>query len=145
MRSCAIHSGRCHAERTHHSVCESPPKGSFSCQEFVLQLCNCYKVRAHAKEPKLLEEHLGKMPDLPKPMCPPGVPIIGEFIRDCVRGNRKLAQSSQLISLPLLFSNRNGRETGTPMTREEGILKSSKELPLKLTRHLHFQTASAVM
>lgn len=132
--SCAVRSGRCHAERTLHSVCESAPKGSFSCQEFTLRLCNCYKVHAHAKGPKLLERHLGQTPGLPKPVCPPGVPMIGEFIRDCVRGDRKLAQSYQLTS-PLA----NGKEAGTPMTREEGILKSSQELLLKLTRHLHFK------
>lgn len=101
MGSRAIRSGRCHADRTHHSVCESPPKGSFSCQTFMLPLYNCCKVHAHAR-PKLLEEHLGKTPDLPKPMCPSGLPMIGEFIRDCVGGNRKLAQSYQLIS-PIAF------------------------------------------
>lgn len=68
----------------------------------MLQLCNCCKVHAHAKGLTLLEEHLGKTPDLPKPMCPSGLPMIGEFIRDCVRGNRKLTQSYQFIS-PIAF------------------------------------------
>lgn len=136
MGSCAICSGRCHADRTHHSVCESPPKGSFSCQTFMLQLYNCCKVHAHAR-PKLLEEHLGKTPDLSKPMCPSGLPMIGEFIRDCVGGNRKLAQSYQLIS-PIAFQqqkwkrNRHSHDQGG---RNPQVLKRA---PLKVNKTFTF-------